>query len=616
MMKKQVTFLVSSLFVAVASTAQIKSNFPAATLKPNQFSIATKDVVTDMNPNVKAGGALIWESNFSDTTVWSEASIGAQGGWMYGAYPADFTSYLGPNTGNFLGAPMAFFNGIQYLLGGSVGVQNCYIESSAIDMSASEIVSVNFKQIYRRFNSDAVYVEVSKDNGVTWDSKAVNTDAVRNGATLRNTVTVDFLIGPNVTQGKIRFRWESLSGVAQTGSGYGWAIDDVKVLEGYENNLNLYRVFNEYGTQVLSATKMPAAQAALAGKISFGAQIENVGANTQPASVIVTAPSFSQTSNVANIASFQKDSLSISLTDGFPIPSAIGVYNFTIAAKSDSVLAFLSNDTLKIPFEVTNAIYAADRYTNAASITSTFNGWQDQSGEAGIGNLFEIFADAQVGAVQVGIGSVAASQQAQYLGRAVFAEIYVYNATLDDFEYVDRSDDHTIVAGNFGNLIKCYFPSLPTLSAGGLYLVIAGTALNDNVPIACSGFNIKGNTLGKDGESIVGLATTDNRVVCPVVRLDFTDYAGIKEASSVSNVSVSPNPFVGTTDITVSLKNNATVSAVVTDLSGRTVATIPAANMTSGENTIAINGTNFQAGVYTVTLTVDGEKITKRIIKN
>ncbi|MNY26950.1 hypothetical protein D3C86_1608240 [compost metagenome] len=85
--------------------------------------------------------------------------------------------------------------------------------------------------------------------------------------------------------------------------------------------------------------------------------------------------------------------------------------------------------------------------------------------------------------------------------------------------------------------------------------------------------------------------------------------------TSASNLSVYPNPFVGTTEVKFDLKADAKVSAVVTDLSGRTVATIPASQMAAGSQTIAINGDSFKSGIYNVTLTVGSETTTKRIVK-
>jgi hypothetical protein len=619
-MKKQITLLASALFVAGISSAQVSKSFVQK--KPSKITTTKSELANDGSVE-KDGGDLIWSSNFSNAADWTmgNTGTGTQGAFQIGAYPANFTNYMtGTTTG--LTAPMAFFDGIQYLLAGPVGIQNAWMSTTTIDLSASEIISVSFNQIYRRFNHDVLFVEVSTDNGVTWPaalSKQVNTQAVGNGPTLRNVLTTDFLIGPGVTQGKIRVRWESLTADNNFGSGYGWAIDNFQVVEGYENNIKLTDAYNVYGTQRLTATIMPTAQAAAAGEISFGAEIENVGSATQPISFNVTSGAYTQTSAQVDIMPFANDSLDIDFADGFPIPSTVGTYNFKYTVLSDSILDFGIDDTISSPFRVSNNVFAVDTYTGPNSITGSFTGWQTQTGDPQIGTLFEIFADDNVGAVQIGIGNVGQADQAQYLGHLVYASIYKFNPTTEAFDYIDRSDeDHEIVAADFGNLIMLYFPNLPQLTNGGLYLVTAGTYNNGGeVPIAFAGSIIAGNTIGFNdgGTNATGLASDGDKVEAPVVRLDFNDYTGIKELTSATNVTVYPNPFAGTTEVKFNLKADATVSAVVTDLSGRTVATVPASQMAAGAQTIAVDGSNFEAGIYNVTVTVGNETITKRIVK-
>lgn len=617
-MKKQITLLASALFVAGISSAQINKSFVQK--KPLKITTSKSEVVNGNNSVEKNGGDLIWSSDFSTASDWTmgNAGTGAQGAFQIGTYPTNFTQYI-TSTTTGLTAPMAYFDGIQYLLAGPVGIQNAYMQTGTIDLSASEIISISFNQIYRRFNHDALYVEVSTDNGASWAfSKQVNTEAVGNGPTIRNVLTTDFLIGPGVTQGKIRVRWESLTADDNFGSGYGWAIDNFQVIEGYENNIKLTDAYSTYGTQNLTATIMPAAQAATAGQISFGAEIENVGSATQPTSFSVTSGAYSQTSAQADIVPFANDSLDISFANGFTIPATVGTYNFKYAALSDSTLDFGIDDTITSPFAVSSKIFAVDAYTGPSSITGSFNGWATQTGDPQIGTLFEIFTTDNVGAVQIGIGNVSQSQQADYIGLLVYASIYKYNTTTEAFDYIDRSDeDHEIVAGDFGNLIKCYFPNLPQLTSGGLYLVTAGTYNGAEVPIAFAGKIIAGNTMGFNdgGISAIGLASDGDKVEAPVVRLDFNDYTGLKELTSATDVTVYPNPFAGTTEVKFNLKADANVSAVVTDLSGRTVATVPASQMTAGSQTIAIDGNSFDAGVYNVTVKVGNETMTKRIVK-
>ncbi|MNU81844.1 hypothetical protein D3C71_715150 [compost metagenome] len=622
-MKKQITLLASVLFVAGISSAQVNKGSEKVQKRPVNFTKATKGAVGSTTADEKAGGTIIYQSDFADNASWSTGNVapGVQGSFQFGAYPTNFTDYLGAATAG-MSAPMAYFDAIQHLLaapGTPVGIQNAYLQSPTINMSASEIVSVSFTQVYRRFNHDVLFIEISPDNGATWPaalSKQVNTNAVGNGPTLKTILTTDFLIGPGVTQGKIRLRWESLTADDDFGSGYGWAIDNFKVVEGYESNIKLKEVYNAYGNQILTATKMPVAQTAGAGKISFAADIENVGSAIQPTSFKVTSGAYTQTSAEGDLAPFAEDSLFISSANGFTIPTTIGTYNFKYQALSDSVLEFTVDDTISSPFAITNSIYAVDAYTGPSSITGSFNGWATQTGDAQIGTLFEIFNNDVVGAIEIGIGNVSQSQQATYIDRLVYGSIYKYNTTSLQFDYVDRTDEHEIVAGDFGNLIRCYLPNLPQLAAGGLYLVTAGTYNTFEVPIAFAGTIIAGNTMGYNGgANAIGLASDGDKVEAPVVRLDFTDYTGISELTSATNVSVFPNPFVGTTEIKFNLKADTQVSVVITDVAGRTVATVPASQMNAGEQTIAIDGTNFVAGIYNYTLKIGNETITKRIVK-
>ncbi len=100
-----------------------------------------------------------------------------------------------------------------------------------------------------------------------------------------------------------------------------------------------------------------------------------------------------------------------------------------------------------------------------------------------------------------------------------------------------------------------------------------------------------------------------------MVRLRFVAPAGLNEIEGLTDVTTYPNPFNNETNVAFKLKNNAEVSLIVTDMTGRTVYTVASVNMTAGEQTIAIDGSAFKAGIYNYTLSVDGKTITNRIVK-
>jgi hypothetical protein len=621
-MKNKFTLLSFLTIATSLSFAQTIPAFKTMEKKSNKISISDPKAVIYGAATQKAGGDPVWSDDFSTAGVWTLGSEtgSTQGAFVIGAYPTQMTQYIGGMTNGT--APLASFNGIQYLLSGPVGVQNVWMASPAIDFSAvtSGIVTVSFNQRYRRFNNDGTFVEVSLDNGTTWTSFQVNTTAVGNGNVIQNTEILDVPVGAGVTQGKIRFRWESLEADDNYGSGYGWAIDNVAIKEGYSNNIALSQTFSAVGTQLLSYTKIPTTQAAAAGEVSFGAIAKNVGADAQDVVLTVTNGTYTQASSPVTINSFLKDTLQILTADGYTMPTTAGVNNFTYTLTSNNTLDVTGDDSGTVPFEVTSKVFAADAYNGtAASFGSSFQGWQNGTGNPEIGTYFEIFANQTLHAIQIGIASVPAASQATYNGRSIVAKIYEVDlAGGGDPIIVDATDEHYMVAGEYGGLLKLYFSIPVDLEAGKLYLVTASTILNEEIPIAFSGNVAAGNVAGKDGDTFIGLAPDailGNVVQCPVVRMDFTDYSGIAELESQFNVNAYPNPFNASTEVAFELKNESPVSITVSDITGREVLNLGSTNYTAGKHTVTINGADLNAGVYNYSIKIGNSVITKRIVK-
>jgi hypothetical protein len=399
---------------------------------------------------------------------------------------------------------------------------------------------------------------------------------------------------------------------------YGWYVDNVKFIEGYTNDLKLQDNYAFTGTQAIQFTKIQKNQTGSAA-ITFAGYVNNNASNSQDAVLTVTGPASFSATNATPLAIVGYDSDSIVTSPNFTIPTTVGTSAFNyVVTSSNHTLDNTTDDTKSYSIEVTNEDMGVDAYTNPASISGSFIGWASGTGDPGIGSLIEIFNATDAINVKVGIANIGASQQATYLGHQFYGKLHVYNTVTDAFDYVDQTPTHDIVAADFGNIVSINFNS-PVALTPGLYLVTAGFSSTEDAPIAFSGFVPQGQTMGWDGTStvsLIGNSSYHKMVEAPVVRLGVSNSASIKESSLASDVAIYPNPFVGTTDIKLNLKNDASVSAIVTDLAGRTVATVPAKNVATGEHTISINGTNFQAGMYNVVLTIGGETITKRIVKN
>ena len=98
---------------------------------------------------------------------------------------------------------------------------------------------------------------------------------------------------------------------------------------------------------------------------------------------------------------------------------------------------------------------------------------------------------------------------------------------------------------------------------------------------------------------------------------DFDITLGINNNfAAVNNISVSqniPNPFNGTTRITVTTETSANVMLEVTNIMGQTIYTSNEGRI-NGTKEITLNANNMEAGVYFYTVTVGNESMTKKMI--
>jgi hypothetical protein len=76
-------------------------------------------------------------------------------------------------------------------------------------------------------------------------------------------------------------------------------------------------------------------------------------------------------------------------------------------------------------------------------------------------------------------------------------------------------------------------------------------------------------------------------------------------------VSAFPNPFASSANIQFTLPTESTVLLTVSDMMGRTVATLANGRMGAGAHSMTFNGADFANGVYRYTLRVNGESVSR-----
>ncbi len=628
-MKKHITLL-SGLLAVSGAFAQI-DQLPMHRMAMSTIAPFEGKTNHQHHGAVKADGDLIFEDDFSGSFLWTPGTSG-QGTFELGnnSSPGITSSndYMGEMESTTAANDFAFFNGVQYILAQNVDPQNTWIMSDTIDLSSTGSINLQFEQRYRAFNSDVTYVEFSADGGVTWvQSIVVNGDLTTNAPAAQNTISLNFPVA-NTPYGVIRFRWENTMDNDNYGSGYGWYIDDIKVYAGYGNNLELVEPHSYFGTQGLQYTKFPASQAVSGNiQVQFDADIKNTGYNAQDANLNVTSGSYNETGSDVTVAAFSNTTVEVIIPNEFTVPSTPAVSDFVFTAgSSSSTLSATSDDSKTQSFEVTDWIMAQDAYDGTPeSMTGSFTGFSNQSqGDlTGIGNMFEIFENGEIGGVQVGIANFAASSQTPYIGRELTVTLLRFTGS--EFEYVTTSDPIEIAGTHFGTLVDFVFDDPITVVGGDVYLALAtsyvGSGTSGGVPIAFAGTHQDSTTFGTVGDAfpddLTRMAADPGRnvVAAPVVRLDFQNHVGVADATIVSGVTTAPNPFLNETTVAFNLKNEAEVSLVVTDLAGRIVYTVAAANMAAGSQAITIDGAELTAGMYNCILHIGNTAVTNRIVK-
>jgi hypothetical protein len=567
----------------------------------------------------KAPGDLIYENHFDNSAEWFLSAPNTQGEWVYTTTtPANISTYMGAMASTSSADGFGAFDGIGFLLAGSVDPQDAYMELlDTIDLSAYPAVSISFEQRYRAFNSDQTFLEVSGDNGGSWTQIEVNDAVVTNDPATQNTLNLN--VSPYIggaSQALIRFRWYEQSGDDAFGSGYGWMIDDLEIREaqGYDVAL-LNSSWYHNSLYKVQYSSVPLDQVA---NVFFDGSIENIGAavmeNTTLTVGVTGAGTGSAASTPLDLSALT--TVMVETATSFA-PSAVGTYNAVYTASGDSADADLLNNTLAETWEVSSYIYGKD---DGAMVGSY--GPFDDDGDM-IDDPYELVVEYEMNANTTFTGILACLSTASTDG----AEIY-YNLYYDDGaggfipEYdglsvpvptmIVNTADFTATGG--ANWIPMPFPSPLSVDmavAPAVYAVVgyqidpvnfctAGTA-----PDTSNYLTVFATTAGQSDYYITSK---------PMIRLTEDPALGLSEEEySVSLGQNIPNPTNATTAIPYNLVKSANVEFIVTDMMGKIIEKRDMGALSSGDHSLTFDTANMASGVYYYSIIADGQISTKKM---
>ncbi|MCH2224036.1 MAG: T9SS type A sorting domain-containing protein [Crocinitomicaceae bacterium] len=538
----------------------------------------------------------LYSNDCSDISEWTITDLLPGGAiWYHETDPAAV-----PNNGPAAMTTVA--NGYLHINSDAEGDganQNTSIElNTAIDLSGQPNVTLEFEQNYRTY-LDQRYVEVSGDGGTTWTQFTVTDGTETGGTNVANTFSVDIsAVAGGQSDVRIKFLY--------IGSwGWHWAVDDIliKTTEPFDLRADGYvwGVTGSWGPR-LPYYNTPTAQIQ---PIEFCGIASNIGLNDvtdATYAIDINGGTFVDASAPSALVAGTFDTI-CSANTFTPAGVATFVMNHGIDTPGNTDTDLTNNAHDALTFDVVDYIYARD-YVAAGDQGGTYN--QGDGFESG--NIYDIFADADLQGIQVVIDANAVA------GALIYGKLYEIDAA-GDFIQVTQSAYYTLTAADLGNPIDLTFVTgAYPLTAGQSYLVTVGSdgdgGLTNDLVISASGSSEPQTTFYWDATQSTWFYSTTTSAV----RMNFDPILSVDNVENVSGLNVYPNPAIDETTVSFALNNASDVNVTVTNLAGQEVYTNALGNVAAGTSEVSINTAELSNGVYLVNVVVDGAASTQKLI--
>lgn len=489
-----------------------------------------------------------------------------------------------------------------------------WIESPVIDLSNYSEASLTYQQAYRHCCGQGFLfrVQFSDDDFATSTTYTVNVPGIgANQFTGTDTrlVNIGSFIqsATDLSNVKMRFLFDGTGGTSH----YFWSVDDVALIETYENNLNLLSREIGYGDFQYPAHIFPQHQLT---EVTFSGRVQNDGlvANndvklevnvTENGAAVGTVASGGTTLNVNAIDSLVTDAW---LPTGGPGTE----YDLAFMTTQDETEEFMPNTLREDILVVTDTVFGVDNLT----ISGAFTNFSSQPGQpVKIGNVMEIVENTNASSMSIYI-----MNRPDNVGQLVYGELRAWDDAAGDFVYLTETSDVTVTNGDLGSFVTVNFIEPVSLDAGTEILLLAshfgsGSSEDPDLAIGMSRAVREGLLFGY---------TADNNLVqlleprAILVRLNLVQDLSADEINN-KNVKVSnayPNPTTQMTSVDITLNNTTELSYKVVDMAGKVMIESNEGMLSAGGHQISIDAGSFASGMYYLNIQTAEGTSTKKII--
>ncbi len=514
----------------------------------------------------------------------------------------------------------------------------------SIDCSSRSSVIVSYETCFLCYNDNTYWqmlLEVSTDNWVHSAQYDVSFGVKHKGRPNNTSPGKPAIFQANISDVaagapdvQFRFTWRNTSL-------YFWQIDNFQLSEAWNNDLQLRFAQMEWNdnddnTAMSPVFLMPKSQLAGGGSytnfkgaaINFG-EYDQEDAYFSVDIVKNSASVFHKDADKKDIATLIVDTTLI--TDSYT-PTDFGHYKVTYEYKQKQAEETPANNKQEVYFNINDSVYSNADDTSEED----FNWGIEAYGTDGepmnqhiIGSTYNIFADCEVSSISVFIAGGKADGMIDF-----GVKLFYVPTEGDDLTPIDLLTSSSIV---YDSTMIGKWITIGLDKDGESEFLKAG----DKVYACVEYSNQHTDIISKRYENLkigadysfklldpVGVARANDYAAWTtggypggrnlMVRLNLNDHSNINDGVDLTRTAASvgqnyPNPFNRTTDISYELVNDANVSIIVMDLTGRVVMDIQKGMQPSGKHNVQLDASGLDAGIYLYTLKAGGFTETKRM---
>jgi uncharacterized protein (TIGR02145 family) len=187
---------------------------------------------------------IVWSCDFQGAEVWTMGSDEGTKTWnvtdtlnIPSEWGTEGSYYFEPlgvwsneNTEYIEDRLWAWVDGTADLLSSNFQICNTWVQFDNIDLSVVNNPVLKFTQMYKPLNAAYSYIDFSINQGSSWTEVQVNSELLSNEYGDFNYILEIGSYVANEPDVSIRFRWQTTT-ADMNGYGYGWQIDDIKIVE-------------------------------------------------------------------------------------------------------------------------------------------------------------------------------------------------------------------------------------------------------------------------------------------------------------------------------------------------------------------------------------------------